>query len=219
MSRRMAARSELRRMTNSRDVSIHCRVTEAINRNKTGLSSNRRRKPPVFISATNRSYCDVRAISRASPRHGRRSIGLPRLDETLVDCRSRKAAQFLEQQMAQASARGTGQIAGGPPSIAAQSSASACSTTGANRCSNAQGSAWPGAQAGGCPWPGLAMPPRSRSRPRSTQAWRRNPCGELWRISPARDRSTIRRFRSRRSNSDQSPLAHERHHAARRCAA
>ena len=53
--RRMAGRSAASRSINSREVSIHCRVTDASRRSSTGLSSNNRRNPPPFMSATKSS--------------------------------------------------------------------------------------------------------------------------------------------------------------------
>ena len=125
---------------------------------------------------------------------GRRRAGLPRLDEALVDCRSGKAGQLLEKRKAQACASGFVQVVGRP-----------CVDTRPKqrlglfdhrreqmfertRLGSAQApqSVWRF-------WSGFATPPRSRLRRRSTPASRRKLCGERWQISPAPDRSSIRR--------------------------
>ena len=81
------ARSASRRTTNSRDVSIHCRVIEAINRNSTGFSSNNCRKPtdlhlfdkPVVARTAMCALCLQNGLGSAS-----------RLDKTLVERRGGK---------------------------------------------------------------------------------------------------------------------------------
>ena len=99
-----------RRKTNSREESIHCRVIVAISRKSTGLSSNSRRKPPVF------HFDDKLIVARQAGGLARRRqivpcfARLPCLGKAFVDRRSGKPGESLEKRHAQASVSGFAEV-------------------------------------------------------------------------------------------------------------
>ena len=159
-SRRIAGRSASSRRTNSRDVSIHCRVSVAISRNSTGLSSNSAAETAGFHVGD-----ELRCVGAAVARHCRACAP----GEALVERRGGRGRTIPRAASARRQARAdVSRLAAAAASSRCQSRRSACATTGASSSSNAQGSRRVAASRPAFR-PRLAAPPRSRRR-RAIQA-------------------------------------------------
>jgi hypothetical protein len=192
-------------------------VIVAIARVNMGFASNRRRKPPPFMSAMNQSYCEVSWFRCASDKPTRAPLDSFALTKRSyrTGAHSSHSCSSSKQRMLSRADSVRLLIAG--RSTPAQSRASACATTGTNRCSNAQGSAGEGTAM--LPWIGICN--AASIHLASSIHW--GVGAEVFRLTLAKRPSTwaiVKPSRSSRwSNSDQSPLAQDRHHAAMRRAA